>query len=136
MPFIPWKWGRVFFEKNAHLDFYEPSMFFPLFKSINFEVEDNKFEFKRNQKIVFEKPLWIIQGETKNGVSLNAKIRSYRNIKQTFETKRSRFVYNEMPSALESLSIKRGDDVLYSKETFGESVANCENAYYEKILLP
>jgi hypothetical protein len=136
MPFIPWKWGRVFFEKNAHLDFYEPSMFFPLFKSINFEFEDKKYEFKRNQKIAFEKPLWIIQGETKNGVSLNAKIRSYRNIKQTFETKRSRFVYNEMPSALESLSIKRGDEVLYTEETFGESVANCENAYYEKILLP
>jgi hypothetical protein len=133
MPFIPWRWGRVFFENGAKFDFYEPRMLVPLFKSINFEVEDRKLEFKHEQKINFSDSSWTLSGKTSGGESLKAKIRSYDNVIQTFETPRSTFKYCEMPSTLEQFEIKEGKEILYSVKNLGESVANCEVANYSKL---
>jgi hypothetical protein len=135
MPFIPWRWGRVFFEEGAHLDFYQPKVVFPLFKSINFELGDDKLEFKHDQRISFNNSIWELSGKASGGEELKAKISSYNNIKQTFETPRSTFVYNEMPSRLEGMTIKSGEDVIHEADTLGESVANCEDAYYSKMHL-
>jgi hypothetical protein len=38
-----------------------------------------------------------------------------------------------MPSRIEHFQIMRNDELLYSKESLGESVANCEESYYSKI---
>jgi hypothetical protein len=135
MPFIPWRWGRVFFEKGAHLDFYEPKIFVPLFKSINFELDGKKVAFKHDQRISFNNSIWELSGSAPGGEELVAKISSYRKIKQTFETPRSAFVYTEMPSRLEELSIKREGEVIHEADTLGESIANCEDAHYSKMLL-
>jgi hypothetical protein len=133
MPFIPWRWGRVFFEGGAHFDFYEPKILYPLFKSINFEAEGERLEFKLNQSISFKDSIWKINGTSPVGETLEASIRSINNVKQTFETPKTRFEYNEMPSKLESLSIKRYGQEIYSMNSLGESVANCEDAYYTRI---
>jgi hypothetical protein len=133
MPFIPWKWGRVFFENGAQLDFYKPRLIFPLFKSINFDLRDERIKFKLNQKISLEGDRWTISGMAPTGESIAATIRSYNNVRQVFETPRSTFIYNEMPSTLEDFSIKKGNKIVYSKDSLGESVANCENAYYSRI---
>ncbi|MFQ5800600.1 MAG: hypothetical protein ACE5HH_02620 [Candidatus Hydrothermarchaeales archaeon] len=133
MPFIPWRWGRVFFENGAQLDFYEPKILVPLFKSISFEIGDKKLHFKLNQKISFENSVWSISGTASTGESIEARIHPYCNIRQSFETPRSTFVYNEMPSKVEHLSINKGGELIHSKDSLGESVANCENAYYSRI---
>jgi hypothetical protein len=135
MPFLPWRWGRVFFDERAQLDFYEPKILFPLYKSINFESQDQKMEFKLNQKITFKNSLWSINGTTPTGETIDARIRTYNQVPQSFETPRSIFVYTEMPSSLDHLEIKRGDDVLFTKESLGESVANCEEAHYTKMII-
>ncbi|RMF91093.1 MAG: hypothetical protein D6733_02165 [Methanobacteriota archaeon] len=133
MPFIPWRWGRVFFEGGAQLDFYEPRIILPLYKSINFEIDGERMEFRLDQEISLRDGLWVISGTTQEGESLTARISSYSRVAHSFETKRSTFIYNEMPSKLEYLSIRKNGSELYSHRTLGESVANCEDAYYARI---
>jgi len=133
MPFIPWRWGRVFFEDGSQLDFYEPRIVLPLFRSINFETLDERLEFKLDQRISFDSGLWTISGSTPAGERLRARIRSYARIEQVFETRRSAFSYVEMPSKLEELEIKRGSRTLYSSRALGACSANCEIAGYTRI---
>lgn len=133
MPFIPWRWGRVFFKSGAMLDFFEPQIRIPLYKSLNFTHHNDKIEFKIKTRITFEKGLWTLSGETTSGEILQASIRSYGEIEQIFETPRTRFNYFEMPSRLEELTIKRKGRDLYSLDDLGSSVANCERAFYSRI---
>jgi hypothetical protein len=135
MPFLPWRWGRVFFEGGGQLDFYEPRIIRPLYRSINFEVDDLKLEFKRDQKIVFRDSLWSLSGTADSGEKLEGQIHSYQYVPQIFETPWTTFNYIEMPSHLKDFQITREGEVLYSKESLGDSVANCEESYYSKILI-
>ncbi len=134
MPFIPWRWGRAFFEGGAQLDFYEPRFMVPLYRSINLEVDDRKFEFKHRTRIMHSGDVWTVSGQTSEGERLEARIKSYSKVPQTFRTPRSTFAYTEMPSQIEDLKVKKKGQLLFSNETLGESVANCEDAYYKKML--
>lgn len=135
MPFLPWRWGRVFFEGGGQLDFYEPRILRPLYRSINFELEGARFEFKHDQNISFDDSVWQVSGRAESGETLDVRIKSYQSVKQTFATPRTTFDYIEMPSRIEHFQIRRNDEILYSKESLGESVANCEESYYSKILV-
>ncbi len=134
MPFIPWRWGRIFFEGGAQFDFYEPRIFKPMFKSINFELEGEKLEFKLDQGIRLKDNHWTITGRAATGEHLEARINSYNQVPQLFETRRTSFTYNEMPSTLESFAIKKDGHILHSAESLGASIANCEDAYYSRML--
>ncbi len=133
MPFIPWRWGRVFFEDGSRFDFYEPRIIRSLYKSINFEHQEEKLEFKHNQRLEYDNGTWTIEGTATTGETLKARIKSYASIKQTFETTRSSFTYLEKPSILEDLTITLNDRILHSRKTLGESVANCEDAFYTQL---
>jgi len=133
MPFIPWRWGRVFFEDGARFNFFEPRALYPMFKNINFKIGKEKLEFNKRQKIYFKNSIWKISGTAPHGESLKAVLRSTNTIKQTFETPRTIFEYNEMPSVLEEFSIKRGGKEIYSLNSLGNTTANCEDAHYSRI---
>lgn len=133
MPFIPWRWGRIFFENGAHFDFYEPRLLTPMFKSINFELEGEKLEFKSDQAIKLKDNQWTITGRATSGERLEARINSYSQVPQLFETRRTSFTYNEMPSTIESFTIKKDGQIIHSAESLGESIANCEDAYYSRL---
>ncbi len=133
MPFIPWRWARVFFENGAQFDFYEPRILVPLFRSVNFENGGEKIEFKMDSNIILKGSSWTVSGKARTGERLEARIRSYSKVRHTFETPRSTFVYNEMPSELEHFTIKLGGETVHSEDSLGECVANCEDAYYSRI---
>ncbi|GBE17980.1 hypothetical protein BMS3Abin16_00568 [archaeon BMS3Abin16] len=135
MPFMPWRWGRVFFESGARFDFYEPRFVRPLYRSINFEHNGKRLEFKQRQQISFDDSLWNIAGRAATGEKLSISIRPYQSVRQTFETPRTIFDYTEMPSRLESFEITKNGETLFSQESLGESVANCEEAFYSKLLI-
>ncbi|MFQ5974700.1 MAG: hypothetical protein ACE5J5_00055 [Candidatus Hydrothermarchaeales archaeon] len=138
MPFIPWRWGRTFFEDGSQLDFYEPRALVPLFKSLNFKFDDEVYKFNKNVTIAVkggvENPLWRLCGETDNGVTIDWRIKSYARVCQIFETQRSRFLYNEYPSKITFLKIKKGGEILCTLDDLGRNATNCEESYYSKIL--
>ncbi|MFQ6137229.1 MAG: hypothetical protein ACE5PM_08625 [Candidatus Hydrothermarchaeales archaeon] len=138
MPFIPWRWGRAFFEGGAQLDFYEPRALVPIFRSLNFQIGDEVYEFKKGTETVMEGargyPRWRVSGRTRGGEEIEARIASHAHICQTFETPRTRFSYNEFPSKVVGLKIKKGRETLYTLDDLGRNAANCEDAHYSKIL--
>ncbi|MFQ5887338.1 MAG: hypothetical protein ACE5HY_01420 [Candidatus Hydrothermarchaeales archaeon] len=138
MPFIPWRWGRAFFENDAQLDFYEPRALVPLFKSLNFKIDDEIYWFNKNATIAMEgeveRPVWRLCGVTRNGEEIEVRIESYAHVCQIFETQRSRFLYNEYPSKATFLKIRKDGETLYTLDDLGRNATNCEDAYYSKIL--
>ncbi len=135
MPFMPWRWGRVFFESGARFDYYEPRVVRPLYRSINFEFDKLRLEFKLNQDISFQDSRWNITGKAATGEKISLSIHPYQHVYQTFETPRTIFDYTEMPSRLESFEITKNGETLFSQESLGESIANCEEAFYSKLLI-
>jgi len=138
MPFIPWRWGRTFFENGAQLDFYEPRVVVPVFKSLNFKIDDKVYLFNKKGTISLENkgrsPKWKLSGETENGEEIEAKIETTGHACQIFETQRSRFLYNEYPSKMTYLKITKGGETLHSLHDLGRSATNCEDAYYSTLI--
>ncbi len=141
MPFIPWKWGRTFFENGTMMDFYEPRAVVPLFKSLNLHHDGQHYRFVKDIKI--EKierqgksgnrlPLWSVSGRTRHGEEISIDIESYAHARNTFETKRSCFSYNEYPSRLTGFTFKRKGETI-TMDDLGKSATNCEDAYYSKV---
>lgn len=135
MPFIPWVWGRSFFENGAQLEFYEPRVLVPLYKRLNFRIGGVVYKFRKSTKIERipdgEYPLWKLSGKTREGEELDVDIKSYAHVCNNFETKRTCFSYSAYPSKVTKLKFKKGNKTI-TLEDLGDSVANCENAHYTK----
>lgn len=141
MPFIPWKWGLTFFENGTRMDFYDPRTVVPFFKSLNLYHEGKHYRFEKNMKIEkmekIEKsgdglPLWRASGKTRHGEELSIEIESYAHARNTFETRRSCFIYNEYPSRLTDFTFKRKGETI-TMDDLGKNATNCEDAYYSKV---
>lgn len=136
MPFIPWLWGRSFFEDGSKLDFYEPRVLKPLYKSLNFQIDGKEYKFIKRTKIEMIPdgvyPVWRLYGETGRGEELEVEIKSYGHICNNFETKKTCFSYNQYPSKVTDLKLKRKGDTI-TLDDLGNSAANCENSYYSRI---
>lgn len=134
MPFIPWLWGRTFFENGARFDFYEPRVVKPVFKALNFKDAENTYRFNVGTEIEIEgrtdMPSWNLSGKTENGEELSARMEAHSRAQNVFATKRSTFIYNEYPARLTEFEIKKGSETLLSLEDMGRHATNCEDAYY------
>ncbi len=137
MPFIPWVWGRTFFENGARFDFYEPRALTPIFKALNFKDAENAYRFNVGTKIEIEgrtdMPSWSLSGKTENGEELSARMEAHSRAQNVFATRHSTFVYNEYPARLTEFEIKKGSETLFSLDDLGKSATNCEDAYYAKL---
>jgi len=137
MPFIPWRWGRTFFESGARLDFFEPRTVVPVFRALNFNDGPVSYRFRNGTRIMINKteenPSWTLSGRTKSGETLSAKMEAYSRAQNVFATKRSTFIYNEYPARLTEFEIKKGSKTLHSLEDTGRHATNCEDAHYKKL---
>ncbi len=135
MPFIPWVWGRSFFENGAQLNFYEPRVLVPLYKRLNFQIDGEVYKFEKSTKIEMisssKYPSWKLSGKTRGGEELDVDIKSYAHICSNFETKRTCFSYSEYPSKVTKLTFKKGSKTI-TLDDLGNGATNCENAHYTK----
>jgi hypothetical protein len=138
MPFIPWRWGRAFFEDGSNLVFFEPRPGVRLFKNLSLVHEGKKYEFKKDTRLEMEKnddglPRWRLSGRTKKGESIHIEGEALARVENRFDSKRSSFSYNEFPTRILDLEF-RGPDGVVTADDLGRSSFNTEDAYYVKLI--
>lgn len=136
MPFIPWRWGRAFFEDGSNLVFFEPRAGVRVFKNITLVHGGEEYVFNTWTRIEMEKgelPRWHLSGETKSGETIKLEGEARARVENRFESKRSVFSYNEYPSRILDLEF-RGPDGVVTAEDMGRSSFNTEDAYYLRLI--